>query len=780
MVRHLLRDYNTIAYNTTTTTFIGSYLSTIFLRRVLLYTHVGNTNYNINSVGTLLISTADSTPTAAPTFAGGTKAGINLGLNLELNVSVPSGTRVVSATDKGRILVLRSTANPQSNSGCFLITGFDTGSNSYSVDYRSGTSITPDTTIAAASNAASLPQGTINVSSNTAFPASGTILVFTDNGVQTVTYTAKSGTTQFTGCTGGTGTMRTGNGVANNATTLPQATLTVPSTTAFPTSGTLFVYTSTGRQRVTYTGTTATTFTGCSGGGGVIGFATIVPVTDTTIAAGSNGVNLNTNPGTINVASTTVADSSISSSTTIASGSNSILLPTGTINVASTANFPTTGSIYVVTSTGNQLVSYTGTTGTTFTGCLGGTGSMTTGNAVVAGFNPNGGTIYVTTAAGVQKVTYTGTTATSFTGVVGGTGVMSTGGIVYFSPSLPPAEAADSMNWYLYERDSTAPIQGASNSNTNLQYRGNGTSTTPRVILQSPHALGWQVRICHETVDDSGVGTGGVSSECALITFAPGFGGNGSGDFAVGGPHLHSALFFNSNSTNFQGGSIGFGDNVNIPSGTTNIAYRITMAGDDDGYGVTIFGRRPGNATTPRSYYVSFGLPATEIIPLPPNDVARLYVLGSGNSTNNGNNLNDMSWYPGSIAASTNAQGITMQSGAQPSVVHVTANTTLLAYVIGNGQQGSPIFDGSAGESPWLGGTELMPIDIISGIVQTWNGSSAANFGFPILEGRFLGTMPHIREGRANFAEFSTTTDLVGQHIRRGLWLLWNGPPPVT
>jgi hypothetical protein len=69
------------------------------------------------------------------------------------------------------------------------------------------------TTIAAGSNGASLPQGTINVISTTNFPTSGTILVFTNAGSQTVTYTNTTGTS-FTGCTGGAGTMSTGNTVS--------------------------------------------------------------------------------------------------------------------------------------------------------------------------------------------------------------------------------------------------------------------------------------------------------------------------------------------------------------------------------------------------------------------------------------------------------------------------------------------------------------------------------------------------------------------------------------
>lgn len=68
--------------------------------------------------------------------------------------------------------------------------------------------------------------------------------------------------------------------------------------------------------------------------------------------------------------------------TTIAVASNGVALPTGTINVASTAAFASAGTIYVVTGSGLQTVAYTGKTGTSFTGCTGGVGNMATGGAV--------------------------------------------------------------------------------------------------------------------------------------------------------------------------------------------------------------------------------------------------------------------------------------------------------------------------------------------------------------------------------------------------------------
>ncbi len=58
--------------------------------------------------------------------------------------------------------------------------------------------------------------------------------------------------------------------------------------------------------------------------------------------------------------------------TTIASGSNAAVLPQATINVASTTGFLSSGYIVITGAPGastDTLVSYTGKTGTTFTGC---------------------------------------------------------------------------------------------------------------------------------------------------------------------------------------------------------------------------------------------------------------------------------------------------------------------------------------------------------------------------------------------------------------------------
>jgi hypothetical protein len=74
--------------------------------------------------------------------------------------------------------------------------------------------------------------------------------------------------------------------------------------------------------------------------------------------------------------------------TTVASGSNAVDVTTftgsSTLNVASAASFASAGNVVVATSTVMATVKYTGKTGTTLTGCktLGGIGTLSTGGTV--------------------------------------------------------------------------------------------------------------------------------------------------------------------------------------------------------------------------------------------------------------------------------------------------------------------------------------------------------------------------------------------------------------
>jgi hypothetical protein len=188
-----------------------------------------------------------------------------------------------------------STTDPNPVTGTTPVTGgFRSINNVASVVARN---LSTTTTIAAASNLQTLPSATtINVASTSGFTTSGSLLVQVTGATspQTVTYTGGGGGgTQFTGVSGGTGTLNTGGYVgqtnasttiaaASNGVSLPTSTISVASTLGFPPSGTLRIVTGTPgvaggtTNVVAYTGITPAgggalgTFTGCSGGTGTM------------------------------------------------------------------------------------------------------------------------------------------------------------------------------------------------------------------------------------------------------------------------------------------------------------------------------------------------------------------------------------------------------------------------------------------------------------------------------------------------------------------------------
>ena len=67
---------------------------------------------------------------------------------------------------------------------------------------------------------------------------------------------------------------------------------------------------------------------------------------------------------------------------TVAAGSDGDELPQATINVDTTDYFESSGDLYIMSTDGLQIVTYTSKTGTTFDGCTGGTGTLAEGDAV--------------------------------------------------------------------------------------------------------------------------------------------------------------------------------------------------------------------------------------------------------------------------------------------------------------------------------------------------------------------------------------------------------------
>lgn len=93
------------------------------------------------------------------------------------------------------------------------------------------------------------------------------------------------------------------------------------------------------------------------------------------------GIWEQTGPLTYSLVATNVVNSFIINTTVAAP----VVVLTGTndtINVAATTNYPTSGTLLITTTTGVNMIHYTGLTPTTFTGCNGGSGSTITGTDI--------------------------------------------------------------------------------------------------------------------------------------------------------------------------------------------------------------------------------------------------------------------------------------------------------------------------------------------------------------------------------------------------------------
>jgi len=676
-----------------------------------------------------------------------------------------------------------------------------------------------------------LPTGTINVASTTGFPTGGTIYVVTTNGVQTVTYTGGGGGgTTFTGCTGGTGNTANGNAVTSAGGSVACGQLKVITNTGTPsTITTNFPHGLSNGQYVTVVGTTTpwpvnvlnitqfqliTTASSVGVAGAVVYPPGMLLASGT--VAGGKGASINvtgassvyavsippnvrvvqagTAPSTGDVGRILILKSSnyptknsglfkisavnTGTSTTIAAGSNNQTLPQGTINVASTTGFPASGTIFVYTSTGVQTVTYTGGGGggTTFTGCSGGTGTMSTGNTVnnFNGYNIDYRSSDTPPSETMDWWLYEIETQTSFyvgypnNSLVAGLGLLSTtntapiqvntnlnvhgdwrtGQVVTISGVTVNTNANGTWTITVPSPTTTSGVftlngsvgngtSGATGAVTRNGYTGgDNLSFNSKIILQSPHSSGWQVRLAVEPFNIT-------NSPNTSVTV--GYGGSSGGDWPVGGTHTHLPQFLDINVSNVSPGLALVGTIIGCAN-TGGIAIRTTMIGDDTGQAVFCYTRSQGAGT---NGLVTFGIPDNEPSPPPPN-TNRVFAYG-------GVNTSDFAGIQMRMGNSLNNFGLTFRDSTPEACA-------IAGWANVDGVSGtSPVYSANAGDSPFTGTTEVLPWEIWGGVLtdpslsipfNTTNGPPP--YG---LNQRFMGTAPYLRQGRANFGTFTLSTD---------------------
>lgn len=330
--------------------------------------------------------------------------------------------------------------------------------------------------------------------------------------------------------------------------------------------------------------------------------------------------------------------------------------------------------------------------------------------------------------------------------------------------------AETGVTWRLFENEGvvTGTFLNGNNGNPEAgaltKYRGDGVATTSRIILQSPHSSGWQVRICAECVID----TDGSNYLGASCSFAPGTGGNSAGDFANGGQHLHQCQFWNAGASTASVTRI-IASQPGMASSTSTIPGRYYMWADDVTGTCMIVCRQHGDSSC--QSIVAFGLPEDEEQPLPSNIIHRLFVWGATSrvgsalihlKTDAANNET------GTVRA---AMGVAFGLGYQP----ITCAAGSWAYATGQAIASGLLNNSTAADDVYLGASTLFGLDLYAGTYD--NTSTSSGTAFQSLEPRRLGRFPFMRRGRENYNTWSTSVDQSRSylHLEQGVFCPWSG-----
>ncbi len=389
----------------------------------------------------------------------------------------------------------------------------------------------------------------------------------------------------------------------------------------------------------------------------------------------------------------------------------------------------------------------------------GAAGSINQGTNNEYAFSPNG---YVVSSADIGRILAVRSTGNPMvnSGLFRVTGVDTSNNwlfLNYRSGDVPPAETG--LTWVLYATETVFNgIINFSGNGTLNTYQGQGAATQSRIILQSPSALAWQVRICFENSYDLAAGT-----TPQVATVAPGVAGNIAGDFAVAGQHLHGPLFFNVHDATYYGTSIGI-----EPSGAAQM--RVYIWGDDSTGSVFMATRAVVSGT---DAMVHFGLPENEELPLPPKTVQRLFVIGANITVSTAG----IGWSTGASSGtspSSGRGGMSFGLCNQPVGCTYSLYNRLVASAYSSTAARALT---TAGDCPYLAATELVPVDLVAGTILNAANAAGSNAMVLQLEGRRLGQAPIVRLGRSNYGYFQVAT--AGQqlwlHLNDGVYLPWQG-----
>jgi hypothetical protein len=264
-----------------------------------------------------------------------------------------------------------------------------------------------------------------------------------------------------------------------------------------------------------------------------------------------------------------------------------------------------------------------------------------------------------------------------------------------------------------------------------LGYTGDRFSPNPRIILQSPHATAWQVRICLEP----------RNSNLPPFSITTGFDGNSIGDFPTNSPQTHFGEFGDVNPVRTTA------YNATIPGqGDSTIQQRVSFVGETNGQYFFMWTRPTSGVRLAGMTLV--GIPDNEPVPTPITQ-ERVFVYSPT---------------AGPAAANNEPGGTFLRIGTSLANIGVTIKKEAPKFAALTGWANldgsnltTPIFSTNAGDTPFTGATEILPIEI-------WAGTYAdPSLGVGVLppfffDQSYMGTAPLLRIGRSNFSATPTLT----------------------
>jgi hypothetical protein len=257
------------------------------------------------------------------------------------------------------------------------------------------------------------------------------------------------------------------------------------------------------------------------------------------------------------------------------------------------------------------------------------------------------------------------------------------------------------------------------------------------------------------------------------VTVSPGFSGTVSGDFSVRGEHLHFPYWHDAGSQTLTNGDNalhwrgmpGFG-----PSDETSI-MRFYAWGDDSVSGSYVIWNRSVSFTD--SAWGAFGFTEDETTPSLPA-IYRMFTFGQNSYLS----FPFPHWGVGPVSDTSKQSLVAFGFQRRP----VWGATSCYSYLSQADSSSDPSINSprrfsSAGDCPFIDATELLPVEVLAGVMTNMYDATNTIPDTAYLEPRRIGVFPIARLGRANFGNYVTSTD-TGKtwiHMEDGIYLPWSG-----